>query len=152
METAEQKAKPVEVVAAVIFNKNKDSILIGMRSEDKKFGGKWEFIGGKVEVGETMEEAISRELSEEIGLEIKEPIGEITQVDHDYGVEGKFRIHFIECQPNGSVVLKKVNPDVYEEVSWVKITEALKLDWLEADRDFVEKLAVAVTTPRPSLN
>lgn len=152
MESSEQEPKPIEVVAAVIFNKRQDSLLIGKRAQGKKFAGKWEFVGGKVEQGEDIKQAIIREMNEEIGLAV-EPTDQEIMVEHDYGKDiGHFRIHFVECQPVGSVVLRKANPEVYEEVRWFKITQAPKLDWLEADRDFVEKLAVMVTTPQSGLN
>ena len=61
--------KLIHVAAAVIQNSVGD-ILIAMRSADKHQGGLWEFPGGKVEEGESALDALSRELYEELGIEI----------------------------------------------------------------------------------
>ena len=60
-------------VAAVILVRPSDSwILLATRPEGKSFSGYWEFPGGKLEVGESLEEAAKRELHEELGLRLKE--------------------------------------------------------------------------------
>ena len=73
--------KIVEVAVGVIKQGNK--IYISKRADDLHQGGKWEFPGGKVEVGETAESALARELFEEIGISINacEPF---MQIEHDY--------------------------------------------------------------------
>jgi 8-oxo-dGTP diphosphatase len=60
--------KQVHVAAAVILKS--DKVFIAKRSQTAHQGGLWEFPGGKVEVGETAEQALKRELLEEIGIEI----------------------------------------------------------------------------------
>ena len=64
--------KRIHIVAAVIFNPDKSQIFITKRPDDKHQGGFWEFPGGKVEPGETIEQAMIRELDEEIGIEVTE--------------------------------------------------------------------------------
>ena len=59
----------IEVVAAVI--EKDDKIFCAQRNLTKSMGGKWEFPGGKIEVGETNEEALVREISEEFDMDIK---------------------------------------------------------------------------------
>ena len=60
--------KTVEVVAAIIIKNRK--ILCCQRSKDINYGGKWEFPGGKIEVGEEKEDALIREIKEELNARI----------------------------------------------------------------------------------
>ncbi|MGF1741241.1 8-oxo-dGTP diphosphatase MutT [Vibrio profundum] len=62
--------KRVHIVAAIIFNCDKSEIFITKRADDKHQGGLWEFPGGKVEAGESEQQALSRELHEEIGITV----------------------------------------------------------------------------------
>jgi len=61
--------KTIHVAVAVIIN-DADEICISLRHTDAHQGGLWEFPGGKVESGETVEQALAREIREELGLEI----------------------------------------------------------------------------------
>lgn len=74
--------KMVHVAVGVILDKNQN-ILIALRPEDAHQGGLWEFPGGKVEQGETVETALSRELYEELGLEFIS-CRPLIEVRHDY--------------------------------------------------------------------
>ncbi len=64
--------KRIHIVAAIIFNQDKSQIFITKRPDDKHKGGFWEFPGGKVEPDETIEQAMIRELDEEIGIDVTE--------------------------------------------------------------------------------
>ncbi|SHO56708.1 8-oxo-dGTP diphosphatase MutT [Vibrio quintilis] len=64
--------KRTHIVAAIILNTQQSQIYITKRPEHLHQGGLWEFPGGKVETDESIEAAMSRELDEEIGIEIKE--------------------------------------------------------------------------------
>ncbi|MEZ9470368.1 8-oxo-dGTP diphosphatase MutT [Vibrio lentus] len=64
--------KRIHIVAGIIFNQDKSQVFITKRPDDKHKGGFWEFPGGKVEVGETIEQAMARELDEEIGIKVTE--------------------------------------------------------------------------------
>jgi 8-oxo-dGTP diphosphatase len=74
--------KIVEVAVGVIKRDNK--IFISKRANDLHQGGKWEFPGGKREVDETIEEALARELSEEIGIQVTQQ-SRFMLIEHDYG-------------------------------------------------------------------
>lgn len=65
-------AKPIVLVAACALVDTDGRILIAQRPEGKSLAGMWEFPGGKVEAGETPEQALIRELNEELGIETKE--------------------------------------------------------------------------------
>lgn len=60
--------KRIHIVAGIIFNHDKSQVFITKRPDDKHKGGFWEFPGGKVEQGETIQQAMIRELEEEIGI------------------------------------------------------------------------------------
>ncbi|AUI85295.1 7,8-dihydro-8-oxoguanine-triphosphatase [Vibrio azureus] len=64
--------KRIHIVAAIILNSDKSQIFITKRPDDKHKGGFWEFPGGKVEQDETIEQAMNRELEEEIGITVTE--------------------------------------------------------------------------------
>lgn len=74
--------KRVHVVAAVIRNIER-KILLALRPSDKHMGGLWEFPGGKCETGESPQQALARELHEELGIVIENP-QPLIQVRHDY--------------------------------------------------------------------
>jgi len=63
--------KRIHIVAAIIFNSDQSEVFITKRPDDKHKGGFWEFPGGKVESGETIEQAIVRELDEEVGIQVR---------------------------------------------------------------------------------
>lgn len=80
---ANEIPKPVVVAVAVLRNE-RGQVLISRRSADKHQGGLWEFPGGKCEHGETLCQALARELREELGIEV-EASSELFQIEHDYG-------------------------------------------------------------------
>jgi len=73
----------VHVAVGVILNEARQ-ILISKRAIDSHQGGLWEFPGGKVEPGETLEQGLLRELKEELGIEVSQT-SPLLQVHHDYG-------------------------------------------------------------------
>ncbi len=76
-------SKVIHVAVGVILNDNNE-VLIAFRSPDKHQGGLWEFPGGKLEDGESVESALHRELQEELGLT---PLSfkPFLKIEHDYG-------------------------------------------------------------------
>jgi 8-oxo-dGTP diphosphatase len=75
--------RPITVVAAGILIDSEDRYLLGQRPEGKPYAGYWEVPGGKVEKGETVFQALQRELQEELGIDIHSS-EELTVLEHDY--------------------------------------------------------------------
>ena len=124
--------KIIEVVGAIIKDGNR--YLVGQRAANKSQGGLWEFMGGKIEQGETPEQALARECREELDLEIEnERI--IDSVVHEYP-EKTIRLTLIECTPKvGSLP----RPNEHQDIRWVTREEMEVLDFAPADRDLIRK-------------
>jgi len=71
------------IALAVIFNRKKDKVLLSKRPEHVHLGGLWEFPGGKVFAGESTEQALRRELYEELGVLVQKA-SPLLCFDHDY--------------------------------------------------------------------
>lgn len=128
--------KTVKVVAAVIRN-NEGRILATRRGQGAQAGG-WEFPGGKIERGETPQQALHREIVEELSMDIA--IGEsIAVVEHDYG-DFHLEMECFWCDIRGQV------PVLHEhlEARWLAIDESLPqaVEWLPADRQLLPLLAL----------
>lgn len=123
--------KTIEVVAAMILHEGR--ILATQRGYgDFKDG--WEFPGGKMEPGETAEEAIAREIREELAVEIA-PERLVTTVEADYP---KFRLimHCFLC----SVVSGDIRLLEHEAARWVTRAELDSVAWLPADIEATKAL------------
>lgn len=122
----------VEVVGAII--KDGDRYLVGQRAANKSQGGLWEFMGGKIEPGETPEQALARECREELALEIEnEHI--IDSVVHEYP-EKTIRLTLILCSPKSGSVPKALE---HQQIRWVTRSEMDALDFAPADRELIRK-------------
>lgn len=118
----------VDVVAAVI--RSGPRALVCQRPAHKRHGGLYEFPGGKCNDGETMPQAIARELHEELGVAVSH-MGSVLHSIHDLG--SAFVIHFIDVRIDGTPVAIE-----HSDLRWVTFTEALALDLPPSDRRFVE--------------
>ena len=118
--------KIVKVVAAVI--RDKDKVLATAR-EDGEFKGQWEFPGGKVEAGETTEQALVREIREELEVDIK--VGEfIDTIEYDYSTF-HLSMDCFWCELNNSKIVLK-------EAKWLSDLESVQ--WLPADLLLISKV------------
>ena len=123
--------KTIEVVAAIIHHEGK--ILATQRGYgDFKDG--WEFPGGKMEPGETAEEAIVREIQEELKVQIK-PELLLTTVDYDYPNFHLTMHCFISSIVSGELILTE-----HEAAKWLSAGELDSVNWLPADVEVAEKL------------
>ncbi|NPA40444.1 MAG: (deoxy)nucleoside triphosphate pyrophosphohydrolase [Thermodesulfobacteria bacterium] len=113
------------VVAGVL--KRGDEVFLVKRPLNKKHGGKWEFPGGKVEKGEKPEDAIVRELKEELGIEV-EVKREVARIKHSYGDGPEVELILFEVE-------SEKEPEVLEaeEGRWIRLKEVGSLNLCEAD-------------------
>jgi 8-oxo-dGTP diphosphatase len=128
--------KRIEVVAAVLFWN--DLILCVQRPKNKLsyISEKFEFPGGKIEPGETKEEALHRELLEELNLSTNIKSFFLTVV-HPYP-DFELTMHSFICE----VVSKELTLYEHIDQQWLKVNELTKLDWAAADLPIVKKLLV----------
>jgi 8-oxo-dGTP diphosphatase len=122
------------VVAALILRA--DQILICQRRPDQPMALKWEFPGGKIEPGETAEQALSRELDEELGIQAT--IGtRVTQLRHTYRNGSSIDLQFFTVAAFEGEVTNRI----FNEVRWIPLRNLPSYDFLAADRDLVRDLA-----------
>lgn len=123
--------KTIEVVAAIIQHEGK--ILATQRGYgDFKDG--WEFPGGKMEPGETMQQAIIREIQEELGVTIS-PTKLVTTVEYDYPT-----FHLTMHCLLSTVVEGEIKLIEHEDAKWLTKETLDSVEWLPADIEVVEKL------------
>ena len=123
--------KTIKVVAAVI---EKDRKIFATQRGYRNYNDWWEFPGGKIESGETPEEALIREIKEELDTEIAVD-SFITTVEYDYP-KFHLKMHCFWCHiESGQLVLKE-----HEAARWLKPEDLDSVDWLPADKVVVEKL------------
>ncbi len=127
--------KQIEVVAAIIRNGNKIFATQRGYGEWKDW---WEFPGGKMEPGETAEEALRREIREELSTEIN--VEELLcTVEYDYP---KFHItmHCFLC----SLLSDALHLNEHEAARWLAKEELDSVRWLPADESIIEKLRIVI--------
>lgn len=126
--------KTIEVVAGIIENNGK--ILCMQRDQGKHdyISFKWEFPGGKIEIGETKEQALVRELQEEMELDV-EVVEHFLDIEHQYP-DFIIKMYCFRC--NTEDLNFKLN--VHKDFKWLPKEELLTLDWAEADKPIVNKL------------
>lgn len=123
--------KTIKVVAAIIKN---DNLILATQRGYGDFEGMWEFPGGKIELNETPEEAIIREIKEELDIEIK--VTEfIEKVEYDYP-EFHLDMDCFFCEIfSGDLILYE-----HQDARWLAKDELESVDWLPADLGLVEKI------------
>ena len=123
--------KRIEVVAAII---RKEGKIFATQRGYGEWKDWWEFPGGKMEPGETPEEALKREIREELSTEIRVDDLPCT-VEYDYP---KFHLtlHCYLC----SLVTEALHLNEHEAARWLANDELDSVKWLPADREVIEKI------------
>lgn len=123
----------IQVTAGILSRG--DRILACQRARGSLHSGKWEFPGGKAEPWETLEECLRRELDEELGIQAV--IGRRLWVGgHTYPGRDRIELTFFGISTYEGALTNRV----FEEIRWVRIAELGEIDFLEADREFIERL------------
>lgn len=125
--------KKIEVVAAVIL---KAGEYFATQRGYGEFEGLWEFPGGKIEPGENCDEALKREIQEELGVNIA--VDEfLCTTDYDYP-SFHLTMHCYLCSiESGNIELRE-----HKSARWLTVEMLNSVEWLPADRAVVEKLSV----------
>ena len=128
--------KTIRVVAAIIkaINENGDPIIFATQRGYGDLKGGWEFPGGKIEEGETPQEALVREIKEELETEII--VGElIDTIEYDYPTFHLSMDCFWAEIVSGDLVLKE-----HEAAKWLTKDELDSVEWLPADMSLIEEI------------
>ncbi len=128
--------KIIRVVAAVIKAENQQGqpIIFATQRGYGEFKGGWEFPGGKIEPGETPQEALKREIQEELDTKIK--VGSlIDTIEYDYPAFHLSMDCFLAEIESGNLVLKE-----HEAARWLTREELDFVDWLPADVLLIDTL------------
>ena len=117
--------KPINVVAAII--KKNGSYFIAQRNKEKYMGLKWEFPGGKVDPGETLIEALSREIHEELNINIRvhEKLAQEKYKDNEINIV----LHYFLC----SIIDGTIKLNEHEAMEWVEKKDFNKYDFVAGD-------------------
>lgn len=122
----------IEVVAALIWDKNK--FLICQRPANKARGLLWEFVGGKVEDGETKEQALIRECREELGVTLS--VGGIfMDVTHEYP---DIKVHLTLF--HAKIAQGAPQKIEHNDIRWITAGEIPQYDFCPADEEVLERL------------
>lgn len=122
----------IRVAIGMVVNGGK--VLVARRHESQHQGGLWEFPGGKVDQGETPQQAVIRECQEEVGLTPLNPL-EFEHIEHDYG-DRQVHLHvFLITRAEGQAEGREGNP-----IRWCPLSELAQLPMPAANGPLVERL------------
>ncbi len=138
MPTTDPDKTVVDVVAAIIFSKNKSSVLLALRKPEQHQGNRWEFPGGKQEPGETLTTALIRELQEELAITPIE-FSPYQTLEHRYA--DKFvRLHFWIVDLFSGEARGCEN----QKLKWVAVQELAAYRFPDANQVIVDQLVSGV--------
>jgi 8-oxo-dGTP diphosphatase len=124
----------ITVTAGILTDE--DRVLICQRRAGARFPLKWEFPGGKAEDGETPEAALTRELREELAIEAE--VGQrIYQTEYRYPNGFAVRLLFFRVPRYTGMPTNRA----FERIEWARPDELAGYDFLEADRELVDRMA-----------
>ena len=121
--------------AAIGLLRENGRILVCQRKKNSRYRLKWEFPGGKVEPGESIEDCLKRELREELTIEV-ESIELMKSQLNRYEDGGMFEVTYCLIK---KFIGRPVN-NAFEQIRWVTLTELQSMDILEGNKPFVSNL------------
>ena len=119
----------IDVVCAIIFKDKR--ILVAQHNMHPIHPYKWEFPGGKIEIGESQKAAIQREIKEELDIEIS-VLEELQPITYSYSVKEVKLIPFICEIAKGKIVLTQ-----HLSYQWIEMDQIMALDLCEADKELL---------------
>jgi 8-oxo-dGTP diphosphatase len=133
--SARPASPALRFVAAALIVRGGE-ILICQRRPDQPMALQWEFPGGKIEHGESPEQALVRELNEELGITARVG-GRVTHIRHNYRHGGAVDLQFFAVHEFAG----ELDNRIFHQLKWVKLEELPGYDFLAADRDLIKDLA-----------
>jgi 8-oxo-dGTP diphosphatase len=135
--------KPLRLVVAALILRGAEGngvsgveVLICQRKADQPMSLKWEFPGGKIEAGESSEDALARELNEELG--IKAVIGRrVARIRHKYRNGGAIDLQFFVVREFDGTLENRI----FNDMRWTPLTELPGYDFLAADLGLIRDLS-----------
>jgi len=125
--------KKVNVAVAVIVNPQQQ-ILLALRHQHLHQGGKWEFPGGKIETDETVQQAIIREIYEEVSLNIQSTVP-MMMLEHDYGDKLVcLHVHWVKEFSGNATGAEG------QEIKWVDVSELNGFEFPAANKPILEEV------------
>ncbi|WP_257884670.1 NUDIX domain-containing protein [Variovorax sp. RO1] len=148
-EAVESVRKHTEVAVGVLIRLADDALLLTTRPEGKAYAGYWEFPGGKIEAGETVEEALRRELQEELGITIGgAEVWKVTEHDYPHAL---VRLHWCKVTDwTGEFEMRESQAMAWQQLP-LDVAPVLPgalpvLAWLVEERGLPASAAEAVST------
>lgn len=130
-----EQPKTIRLVAAALILRG-DTVLICQRRADQPMSLKWEFPGGKIEPGETAEQALKRELEEELGIQAS--IGApVIRIRHTYRNGGAVDLQFFAVHAFEGEMENRI----FNEFRWASLKSLPEYDFLAADKGLIQDLA-----------
>lgn len=123
----------MDVVAAIIENNDGD-ILIAKRNSKKSQGGLWEFPGGKIEKNESADDAIKREIKEELNIDI-EINNWLIEKRHEYPEK---TINLILC--SAKWIGGELDLSEHEDSKWIKKEDIFNFQFADADKEIINEI------------
>ncbi|MEM6452200.1 MAG: A/G-specific adenine glycosylase [Cyanobacteria bacterium P01_D01_bin.105] len=141
--TQSRQPLPQKTIGVAVITDKQGNILIDRRKQEGLLGGLWEFPGGKIEPGETMEQCVSREIKEELGIEI-EVGSKLITIDHAY-THFKVTLNVFNCKHLSG----DPQPIECDEVKWVTLDEISDYPFPKANTQIIELLKAQAASSKP---